>query len=83
MQTVLFVIFLEFGWPVSFMPTILPSFDLRTHSGAVLFPEQVTAYLTKDISLGRVSRPFDSVPFTDGFVVSPLNNMLKRDSDER
>ena len=75
--------FLQFGWPVGFMPTTLPVFDLRTHRGALLFWEQVTAYLTKEISLGRVTSPFDTVPFTDGFVVSPLNTVPKRDSAER
>ena len=75
--------FLEFGWPVGFMSTTLPVFDLRTHRGALLFSEQVTAYLTKEISLGRVAGPFDAVPFTDGFVVSPLNTVPKRDSAER
>ena len=72
--------FLEFGWPVGFMPTTLPVFDLRTHRGALLFSEQVTAYLTKETSLGRVAGPFDAVPFTDGFVVSPLNTVPKRDN---
>ena len=75
--------FLEFGWPVGFMPTTLPVFDLRTHRGAILFSEQVTAYLTNEISLGRVAGSFDTVPFTDGFVVSPLNTVLKRHSAER
>lgn len=75
--------FLEFGWPVGFVPTVLPIFDLRTHRGALQFPEHVNAYLTQEISLGRVAGPFDDVPFTDGFVVSPLNTVPKRDSDER
>ena len=75
--------FLEFGWPVGFMPTNLPNFDIRTHRGALLFPEQVTAYLAKEISLGRVAGPFHAMPFTNGFVVSPLNTVPKRDSDER
>ena len=75
--------FLEFGWPVGFMPTTLPVFDLRTHRGVILFSEQVTTYLTKEISLGRVAGSFDTVPFTDGFVVSPLNTVPKRDSAER
>ena len=65
------------------MPTTLTVFDLQTHRGALLFSEQVTAYLTKEISLGRVAGPFDAVPFTDGFVVSPLNTVPKRDSAER
>ena len=75
--------FLEFGWPVGFMPTTLPVSDLRTHRGVILFSEQVTTYLTKEISLGRVAGSFDTVPFTDGFVVSPLNTVPKRDSAER
>ena len=57
MRTVLLVIFLDSGWPVGFMPTTLPVFDLRTRRGALLFSEQVTAYLTKEISLGRVIGP--------------------------
>ena len=43
----------------------------------------MNAYLTKEISLGRVAGPFDAVPFPDGFVVSPLTTVPKRDSDER
>ena len=74
--------FLEFGWPVGFMPTTLPVFDLRTHCSALLFSEYVTAYLTQEISLSRVAGPFDAVPFTDGFVVSPLNTVPKWDSAE-
>ena len=57
--------------------------NISTWRGALLFSEQVTAYLTKEISLGRVAGPFDAVPFTDGFVVSPLNTVPKRDSAER
>ena len=42
----------EFGWPVGFMPTTLPVFDLWTHRGALLFSEQVTALFDK----GNLSR---------------------------
>lgn len=75
--------FLEFGWPVGYVSNILPIFEIRTHRGALQFPGQVTTYLYKEISLGRAAGPFDAVPFTDGFVVSPLNTVPKRDSDER
>ena len=54
------------------MPTILPIFDLRTHRGALQFPEQVTAYLQQEISLGRVAGPFAAVPFTEGLVTEGL-----------
>ena len=48
---------LEFGWPVGFMPTNLPNFDLRTHRGSLLFPEQVTAYLAKEFLLAGLPVP--------------------------
>ena len=43
--------FLEFGRPFGLMPTNLPNFDLRTHRGALLRPEQVTTYLAKEFLL--------------------------------
>ena len=36
--------FLEFGWPVGFVSTVLPVFDLRTHRGALQFPEKVSLF---------------------------------------
>ena len=57
-------------------------FDLRTHRGALDFPDQVNAYLSKELKLGRISGPFDTVPLAQGFVVSPLNTVEKRDSEE-
>ena len=61
----------------------LPVFDLRTHRGALNFPSAVDAYLRSEILLGRVAGPFNESPFPDGFVVSPLNTVAKRDSNER
>ena len=75
--------FLEFGWPLGYTSQTLPVFDLRTHRGALNFPSAVQDYLSSEISLGRVAGPFDAPPFPDGFVVSPLNTVAKRDSQER
>ena len=47
--------FLEFGWPIGCMSDTLPIFDLRTHRGALDFPDQVKAYLSKELKLGRPS----------------------------
>ena len=58
--------FLEFGWPIGYMSDTLPIFDLRTHRGALDFPDQVNAYLSKELKLGRIAGPFDTVPFTQG-----------------
>ena len=75
--------FLEFGWPLGYTNQTLPVFDLRTHRGALNFPSSVQDYLSSEISLGRVAGPFDAPPFPDGFVVSPLNRVAKRDSQEQ
>ena len=75
--------FLEFGWPIGYMSDTLPIFDLRTHRGALTFPDQVNAYLSKEVRLGRIAGPFDKAPFMQGFVLSPLNTVEKRDSEER
>ena len=74
--------FLEFGWPIGYMSDTLPTFDLRTHRGALDFPDQVNAYLSTELKLGRIAGPFDTVPLAQGFVVSPLNTVEKRDSEE-
>ena len=75
--------FLEFGWPIGYMSDTLPIFDLRTHSGASDFPDQVNAYLSKEFKLGRIAGPFHTVPLAQEFVVSSLNAVEKRDSEER
>ena len=75
--------FLEFGWPLGYTNQTLPVFDLRAHRGALNFPSAVQDYLSSEISLGRFAEPFDAPPFPDGFVVSPLNTVAKRDSQER
>ena len=75
--------FLEFGWPIGYMSDTLPIFDLPTHRGALDFPDQVNAYLSKELKLGRIAEPFDIALLAQGFVVSPLNTVEKRDSEER
>ena len=73
----------QFGWPVGFVRDSLPVFDIRTHRGALNFPDMVCDYLAKELRLGRVAGPFHQLPFPDGYVLSPLNTVAKRDSDER
>ena len=59
------------------MSDTLPIFDLRTHRGTLDFPDQVNAYLSKELKLCRIAGPFDTVPLAQGFVVSPLNTVVK------
>ena len=51
--------------------------------GSLDFPDQVNAYLSKELKLGRLAGPFDTVPLPHGFVFSPFNNVAKWDSEER
>ena len=75
--------YLEFGWPVGFVRDFLPVFDIRTHRGALNVPDMVSNYLDNELRLGQVAGLFKNLPFQDGFVLSPLNTVAKRDSDER
>ena len=59
------------------MSDTLPIFDLRTHRGTLDFPDQVNAYLSKELKLCRIAGPFDTVPLAQGLVVSPLNTVVK------
>ena len=59
------------------MSDTLPIFDLRTHRGTLDFPDQVNAYLSKELKLCTIAGPFDTVPLAQGFVVSPLNTVVK------
>lgn len=56
---------------------------MRTHRGALDYPDSVCQHLISERQLGRVAGPFLSVPFADSFVISPLNIVKKRDSSER
>ena len=75
--------FLEYGWPIGYVRDTVPIFNLRTHRGALDYPDSVSKCLTSEIALGRVAGPFRSTPFADGFVISPLNTVEKRDFSER
>lgn len=56
-------------------------FDLCTHCRALTFPSAIQEYISSETSLCRVAGFFADPPFHDGFVVSPLNTVAKRDSN--
>ena len=56
----------------------LPIFHLRTHRGTLDFPDQVNAYLSKELKLGRIARPFDTVALAQGFAEIPGKNEIQR-----
>ena len=73
--------FFEFGWPLGYTNQTLTVFDLCTHCRALTFPSAIQEYISSETSLCRVAGFFADPPFHDGFVVSPLNAVAKRDSN--
>ena len=80
--------FLQFGFPISFLGDISnfeskEKWKYRNHKGAEDFPDQLNAYLSKEIDNGSVIGPFKDNPFSTPVIVSPLNTVPKKDTDER
>ena len=75
--------YLLYGWPLGYFSDTLPVFYIKNHRGATNYPTDVDYYLQTEIARQRIAGPFDFPPFCDGFVVSPLNTVEKRDSIER
>ena len=61
----------------------LEQFKGKNHKGARDYPEQVKAYLSKEISEGACIGPFLANPFCLDCQISPINTVEKRDSPDR
>ena len=74
--------YLKFGFPLSIKdPHTLKNKEISNHFSAMAFPEQVSMYLDKEISLGAMLGPMD-VPPCEDFHCSPLLTCPK-DGDKR
>lgn len=74
---------LEFGWPIGFTGEIPRNQEPKNHKGAREFPKQVTEYIRKEKGKGAILGPFQHNPFNCDHVLSPINTVPKRDSDDR
>ena len=52
------------------------------HTGARYFPNEIDAYLAKEINKGTLIGPFDENPFGKHARFSPLNSRPKKESSE-
>ena len=76
--------FLEFGFPLDFDKSVeLNTNERRNHKGARDYPEFVDKYLCTEVGKSRIVGPFKSNPLSVAIMVSPLNSVPKRSSDER
>lgn len=77
--------YLKFGWPVGYNYEkygFLVS-QLRNHSGAIDYPDELDTYLVAERARLSIARPFLSPPFSGRIAISPLNSVPKKDSTER
>ena len=77
------ILLLRYGCPLSYEGSGNLSRNCRNHKGATDFPEHIDKYLEREMAAGAVMGPFRESPFEIETVVSPLNTVPKRDSDER
>ena len=75
--------FLEFGWPVGFMDSDLPTCSSRNHSSANVQPALIDACLKKESALGAMCGPFPGNPLTTPLTTSPLQVTYSRSGKSR
>ena len=75
--------YLRFGWPVGFTGSHPPPPVLKNHTSATRFPDQISSFVEKELSLGGLLGPFDSPPFIPWTSVAPLLTTKKKDSSDR
>ena len=77
--------YLEFGWPVGYDygKYGFPVSQLRNHSGAINYPNELDIYLEAELARHSIAGPFLSPPFSGRIAISPLNSVPKKDSTER
>ena len=80
--------FLEFGFPLGYFGDVQRGSPdsytfVRNHGGAKHFPVQIQEYLSKEKSYGAILGPFKENPFCCNIMLSPLNSVPKKDTNER
>ena len=72
---------LEFGFPIGLVRDVNVLAN-RNHKGAEEYPTDIDKYLEKEGYYNAILGPFVVAPFSH-YVVSPLNSVPKKDSNER
>ena len=75
---------LKYGFPIGFAGKLSKKQGpIKNHRGVIEYPKEVQKYLEKEKHYGAILGPFDQVPFSEDFCISPLNTVSKKDSLER
>lgn len=75
--------YLEFGWPMNYVPLRPPTPTLSNHGSATAHVQHVLDYVNKETQLGALLGPFEAPPFWPWSQVNPLMTAPKKDSDAR
>ena len=76
---------LEYGFPIGYenLETRYTGRHVNNHKGALENSADMDKYLIKEISKKAVLGPFHSNPFSHEIVISPLNSVPKKGSEDR
>ncbi len=77
------ILFLKFGWPLSFDGREFSTEIPENHGSCLAFEAQVQEYIDRELSCGALLGPFETSPFSAQACFSPLSTRPKRDSTER
>ena len=79
----------EFGFPIGFegdensFPRFSSLSKIRNHKGAVEFTKEINNYLEKESFEKTILGPFKQNPFSHNLILSPLNSLPKKNTEER
>ena len=75
--------YLQFGFPIECEVSGGSSEVPTNHAGARYYPDEVNAYISKELQKGTLIGPFHTNPFGKFARFSPLNTRPKKDSPDR
>ena len=75
--------YLRFGWPGGYTAPVPPTSSVSNHPSALKFPDHISNFLDKEVTLGAMLGPFTAPPFEGWSQVSPLMTVEKKDSLSR
>ena len=74
--------FLKFGFPMGFNRDCPLQHEVKNHSSAIVYPNDIQAYIEEEVSLGAIVGPFETNPIVNGHI-SPFMSRPKPNSDVR
>ena len=76
--------YLMYGFPIERDTSVPLQMGGTNHKGATDFPEHIDRYVDRELRMGAMIGPLESIPFkTAQVAISPLSTRPKKDSTER